>query len=523
MVDDSFDRAASLKKAIAVEFTDTSLRFMQLEGTHDQPKVRSFVEAMLPEGSVIDGVIQNAEAIGNLLLKALEQAEPKVPDTQYVISILPQRYVFQISIDLPNVEKEELRSLVSRQVEDLIPTPLTEVYWDWHRIGIVNNKIRIQIGAVSKSLVDSYMTVFNAAKLTPLSFEPGGSVVGRLLPKSDSIKEKMAESVEEKMITLHAEKDYVVICLLHERDLIFATELKVKWANQHDALQQISRKLAEVTQFSVLKSLGHSEDMPVVRLYGEPELVLMLENELPSVSRLEVSKFKFRASGHQVLEFLTKQSKDAFIELIGAALKGLPKYGELGSLNFVPDSAKQMFTRKELFRLLRNYLTVLALDIALVVLLLLVVSFRIEARRQDLELQLEAASALSNSNRIIAVKQAVSDLNVKTESLSALITKLYDWQKFTDMLAASTPSEIVLSTVTVQPISDGSLSDHWRVGITGVGSNREVVLGYLDTLRLTGLLTNVKLPLESLEESANVLFNIEADLPFVNLLPNETD
>jgi hypothetical protein len=36
MVDDSFDRAASLKKAIAVEFTDTSLRFMQLEGTHDQ-------------------------------------------------------------------------------------------------------------------------------------------------------------------------------------------------------------------------------------------------------------------------------------------------------------------------------------------------------------------------------------------------------------------------------------------------------------------------------------------------------
>lgn len=171
-----------------LDINDLSLKIVKLKKKHNGFDLVSFNEEKIPQGIIEDGVIRNEEALVKILKYACNTVKGKKLKTKYIVASLPEEKSFLQVIKIPKMEEEELKLAVPLEAENYIPLPINEVYLDFQVINQNKNQsnyFEVLIVAMPKKIVDSYVSCFKKANLTPVVLEAESEAIIRALVKKE--------------------------------------------------------------------------------------------------------------------------------------------------------------------------------------------------------------------------------------------------------------------------------------------------------------------------------------------------
>lgn len=183
----------SLKpNAFGLDISDLSLKIVKLKKSPFKKEnstlaLSSFCEEKMKPGLIEAGKIKNEEDMVKIIKRALRKVKGEKLETNSVVASLPEEKAFLQVIQLPKMEKKELRRAVFYEAENYIPLPLEEVYLDFQVIPPFSNSLDhtdVLIAALPRETVDSYVSILKKAGLQPKALEIESLAIARALVKN---------------------------------------------------------------------------------------------------------------------------------------------------------------------------------------------------------------------------------------------------------------------------------------------------------------------------------------------------
>lgn len=176
-----------------IDITDLSLKIVKLKKKRKRFKLDAVGEVIIEPGIIQDGIIQNQEALINVIKGAVASVKGRKLDTKYIIACLPEEKSFTQVIQMPKMSEEELQQSVPFEAENYIPLTVDKVYLDFqiihpHDEKAVKDHLDILINVMPRAIVDSYVSCFKKAGLIPAILEVESQALIRALLKDDQEK-----------------------------------------------------------------------------------------------------------------------------------------------------------------------------------------------------------------------------------------------------------------------------------------------------------------------------------------------
>lgn len=179
-------------ESFGLDISDLSMRMARLAKKGDSLKLASFATWTIPPGIIEEGEIKDKKTLSQIIKKSLREVRGEKIKLKQVVCSLPEEKSFLDVIQLPRVKKEELRTAIGYEIENYIPLPLKDVYFDCEIIKPVSNHPRyleVLITATPKKIVDSYLEVLKMGGLLARVFEVECLSIARaLVPGAKSLK-----------------------------------------------------------------------------------------------------------------------------------------------------------------------------------------------------------------------------------------------------------------------------------------------------------------------------------------------
>lgn len=170
--------------AFGLDISDSSVKLCRLSRRNKGYAVSSFGEFPLQEGIVSQGEVKQEDALSRALADAAAHVKGLPLDTPYAAVSLPEGKVFMQVVQLPAIKEEEVEQAIRFQAENFIPYPLDTVVLDFQIISSRNvplDHVDVLVVSAPRSLVDSYFTSIQQAKLIPFVFETESLAASRAL------------------------------------------------------------------------------------------------------------------------------------------------------------------------------------------------------------------------------------------------------------------------------------------------------------------------------------------------------
>lgn len=166
---------------IGLDISDRSIKFIQFSGGRDAVRIETFGSAALQEGVVVDGEVKDPEQLAGALASLKVKGSGIFRD-RFVAASLPEEKSFLRVIRIPRVKLEQLENSVRWGLEENIPMPLEEVYFDYEvvRQGEPDH-IDVLTVAFPRAIVDSYTDALRAGNFTPIALELESQSLARAL------------------------------------------------------------------------------------------------------------------------------------------------------------------------------------------------------------------------------------------------------------------------------------------------------------------------------------------------------
>lgn len=170
-----------------MDVSDLSLKVVKLKKKRSGFALVSFNEIPIKPGVIKGGVIQDQEALIDMIKLGYNTVKGKKLGTKYVIVSLPEEKSFLQMIQMPKMTEEELKSAVPFEAENYIPLTIDKVYLDFQVVDSYENTsdhLHLLINVMPKSIIDSYVFCFKKAGLIPCILEFESQAITRALLKN---------------------------------------------------------------------------------------------------------------------------------------------------------------------------------------------------------------------------------------------------------------------------------------------------------------------------------------------------
>jgi type IV pilus assembly protein PilM len=161
---------------VGLDFSDATMRFMELKDSRQGILPKSFTELAIPDGCMQNGRIGD-EAKFIAFLKAVRTKHA----LKYVRISIPESQVYAITLSIDAAVKDDIRSSIELLLEDNIPLKAIETIFDYQVLSSTEKTIVVQVVALSEAVAQGYLSAFTAAGLVPVSFELDGQAIARAL------------------------------------------------------------------------------------------------------------------------------------------------------------------------------------------------------------------------------------------------------------------------------------------------------------------------------------------------------
>ncbi len=314
-----------------MDINDSSLKIAKLKKRRKGFSLVSFNEVDVEPGIIKEGVIQNQEALINIIKLALKTVKGERLGTKYVAVSLPEEKSFSRVIQMPNMTQEELKLAVPFEAENYIPLLIDKVYLDFQIINSHNEKnishLDLLINVMPKHIVDSYMFCLKKAGLIPYILEVESQSITRALikPVINKLPKATNEEVTPPLLLIDLGVASTSFVIFSSNSVRFTSSIPI---SSQELTHAISNKLGiDLDKAEELKiKYGLMEEGE--KKYNITEAVKPLLTDLV----LQIKKYISFYSGHVSHEyFLFDGKSEKKIEKIilcggGANLKGLSDF-----------------------------------------------------------------------------------------------------------------------------------------------------------------------------------------------------
>lgn len=146
-------------------------------------KIKEVRSTPLPPGLIVNGEVQQPEPVRKKILHLLGKEGDGFPliKSPWVVSNLPEPKTFLKLIDIDN-NNDTLSSVdIAYQAKKHLPYEIEDTYLDWQIIKPTGNgkRTRVLIGAVPKTIADSYTYLLESTGLNPIALETEAGAIAR--------------------------------------------------------------------------------------------------------------------------------------------------------------------------------------------------------------------------------------------------------------------------------------------------------------------------------------------------------
>ncbi len=176
------------KRAIGIDISDVSVKVVGLEKKGNIIKMLCFGKEKVPKGIVENGEIKDEKMLSEIVRQAMKNLAGRTFKMKKVLVSLPEEKSFVDIIKVPLLSDDKLFDVVVFEAENVIPFPLSEVYFDFEKIETTAKLIKCQevlLVATPRKIVDAYFNVIKMAGLEPVAMEVESLSVGRALTEKE--------------------------------------------------------------------------------------------------------------------------------------------------------------------------------------------------------------------------------------------------------------------------------------------------------------------------------------------------
>jgi type IV pilus assembly protein PilM len=157
-----------------------SLKVMQVDMSKPQPRVFGYGTTAFDPSAVADGVIIKPEVIAQSMQDLFKNHMIGTISTRRVAVSIPAYRAFSRSMVLPRLKPKELEDAVRLEVEQYIPMPLDDLYYDYHVTNQGEEQTELFAVAFPKAIVDSYTVLTQLMGLEVMLVETTMAAAARL-------------------------------------------------------------------------------------------------------------------------------------------------------------------------------------------------------------------------------------------------------------------------------------------------------------------------------------------------------
>ncbi len=176
-----------------LDISDESLKFVELIDTKDGMDVGRHGERAIPPGIIESGKIKNPKRMEEILMKLKTEVGVKS-----VRVSLPEEQVYLFKLRLEKLGLENVRESIELALEEHIPLQASDTIFDYELLNQDKESLELQVAAIPKNIIESYLTIFKNAQIRAQSFELEAQAISRSVVKNGDLETYMIVDFGEK-------------------------------------------------------------------------------------------------------------------------------------------------------------------------------------------------------------------------------------------------------------------------------------------------------------------------------------
>ena len=177
---------------LGLDISSTSVKLLELAQDGDKYRVQSLAVEPLPDNAVLEKNIQDVEAVGETILKAVKRSGTKVKEA--AVAVAGSAVITKV-INMPaGLSDSELEAQIEMEADQYIPYPLEEINLDFEVIG------------ESESAPDTVDVLLAASRSENIELRSAALALGGLTPKIVDVEAYTIEN-SSKLIAHQMKQD----------------------------------------------------------------------------------------------------------------------------------------------------------------------------------------------------------------------------------------------------------------------------------------------------------------------------
>lgn len=165
----------------ALDISDQSIKYGELHPTSGGLRLGRFGQEKIAPGVIVSGKIEKEEELIKIIQSFAERE-----NLHFVRVSLPEEQMYLFTLSVPKTAIEDIRDSILLQIEEHIPLSAVDTIFDYHIIREQPDSFFVEVTAVSQATIESYLSLFEQAGVTPVSFELEAQAIARaVIPKGD--------------------------------------------------------------------------------------------------------------------------------------------------------------------------------------------------------------------------------------------------------------------------------------------------------------------------------------------------
>jgi type IV pilus assembly protein PilM len=156
-------------RVIGLDIGSFAVRAAEVDLGGARPTLLRFGQVTLPPEAVVDGEVENTEAVGAAIRRLWSEAGFRTK--QVVVGVANQRVIVR-QAEVPAMSEEDMRSALRFEAQELIPIPLDEAILDFQVLEEIQGReeeprARILLAAAQRDMVRTQLAAVERGGLTP--------------------------------------------------------------------------------------------------------------------------------------------------------------------------------------------------------------------------------------------------------------------------------------------------------------------------------------------------------------------
>ncbi|MDP2789211.1 MAG: pilus assembly protein PilM [bacterium] len=179
--------------SFGLDISDESLKFIKLASNKTGIYVAQHGERKIPPGVIEAGKIKDPQKMEEIL--SLLRKEEGVKSVRVSLPE-DQTYLFRLHLEKSGIKS--IRESIELSLEEYIPVPAEEAVFDYRLLNEDKQSLQLQIAAISKNVIENYLTVFKNASILVHSVEIEAQAIARAVIKKGDLDTHMIVDFGEK-------------------------------------------------------------------------------------------------------------------------------------------------------------------------------------------------------------------------------------------------------------------------------------------------------------------------------------